>query len=102
MALFGANVADWPTKSRFSSNGTTFHIASAQLGMSNLHWTADRGSRDPSFPNEEQRLILTVASNHAALAAQEATNRIAGKESNPSGAEVTKRTREASRSRTMR
>ncbi|CDM62640.1 MULTISPECIES: PAS domain-containing sensor histidine kinase [Rhizobium] len=95
MALFGANVADWPTKSRFSSNGTTFHIASAQLGMSNLTGLLIAGSRDPSFPNEEQRLILNVASNHAALAAQEAANRIAErKKATLLEQEATKRTRE--------
>ncbi|MDP9811506.1 signal transduction histidine kinase [Rhizobium tibeticum] len=95
MAPFGATVVDWPTKSRFNSNGSTFHIASAQLGMSNLTGLLIAGSRDPTFPNEEQRLILNVASNHAALAAQEATNRIAErKKATLLEREVTKRTRE--------
>jgi PAS domain S-box-containing protein len=75
-ALLGDNPGALPPSSHLSSAEGDFRVASFQLGMTSYAGVLVAGSRDTEFPNEEQSLILNVASNQAALAAREATNRL--------------------------
>ncbi len=71
-ALFGASSADWPQTAELSLGSSTYTCLLEQLGIQRTTGVLVVGSRRPSFPTEQERLILNIAANQAAVAVSEA------------------------------
>ncbi len=70
-ATFGRSVSDWPRHAKMKWEGSSYESAVEQLGVHGNNGVLVAGSLRPSFPSEQERLILHVAANQAAVAISE-------------------------------
>jgi PAS domain S-box-containing protein len=68
----GGSLSSWPPMAKLQLGPSRYTIMSEQLGTYPLSGVLVAGAQRESFPNEQERLLLSVAANQAALALKEA------------------------------
>ncbi|MDR6635107.1 signal transduction histidine kinase [Phyllobacterium sp. 1468] len=66
------NFTEWPRTAQIHLGALTMFITPAPVGLHGVMGVLVAGSREENFPTQEERLILNVAANQVAMAAQEA------------------------------
>ncbi|WP_246738007.1 MULTISPECIES: PAS domain-containing protein [Rhizobium] len=72
LAAFGTSVGDWPHHAEFERGGSTFRLLTEKLGIQGKIGVLVAGSSLPSFPSEQDRIVVHVAASQAAIAVAEA------------------------------
>ena len=70
-AEFGEVVSDWPLSAKLQLGSTAFFTVLVQLGLHRTTGVLVAGSRSPTFPTEQELLILNIAANQVAMVANE-------------------------------
>ncbi len=72
IATLGKSVGDWGHQAQMDWGASSYRLATEKLGVHGNIGVLVAGSRLPSFPSEQDRLVLHVAANQAAVAINEA------------------------------
>ncbi|WP_434729588.1 PAS domain-containing sensor histidine kinase [Rhizobium binae] len=67
----GTNISDWPREADLEQGECSFRIAIEKLGVHGKTGVLVAGSMVPSFPSEEERIVLHVAASQATIAVAE-------------------------------